>query len=97
MEAFAAWAGEPHVLLLESALERPGVGRYSFLMAEPFEVLTIPRVQFGSDPLAEIRERMLHYEAATVPDLPPFQGGAAGLLGYELGGAWENIPRAGHR
>ncbi len=95
MEAFAAFAGEPNVLLLESALERPHVGWHSFLTAEPFEVLTIPQVRFGSDPFAKFRERIWRYEAETVPDLPPFQGGAAGLLGYELGGAWEKIPRRG--
>ncbi len=95
MEAFAVWASEPNVLLLESALERPGVGRYSFLTAEPFEVHTLPRIRFGSDPFADLRQRMQRYQAATVPDLPPFQGGAAGLLGYELGGAWERIPRVG--
>lgn len=96
LSAFAAWAGEPGVMLLESPLRRAEVGRYSFLMAEPFEVLEIPRVDYPSDPLARLRERMRQFSRKSLPDLPPFQGGAAGLLSYELGGAWEKIPRVGH-
>lgn len=91
----AAWAEEPGVLLLESPLRRAGVGRYSFLMAEPFEVFEIPRADYQCDPLAMIRERMQCFPTTTFPGLPPFQGGAAGLLSYELGGAWERIPRTG--
>jgi para-aminobenzoate synthetase component 1 len=95
MAALPAFAGESHVVLLESALERPGVGRYSFLMAEPFELIQRPRVEYGCDPFAGVRELLKQYPAETLPDLPPFQGGAVGLLSYELGGAWERIPRAG--
>ncbi|HSG71319.1 MAG TPA: aminodeoxychorismate synthase component I, partial [Planctomycetaceae bacterium] len=29
-------------------------------------------------------------------ELPPFQGGAAGLLAYELNRAWEDVPRSMH-
>lgn len=92
---FAAWGGEPGVVLLESTLPRSGVGRYSFLTAEPFEVFKIPRAEYKSDPLAIVRNRMRQYPTMTLPNLPPFQGGAAGILSYELGGAWEQVPRNG--
>lgn len=94
LEALAAFASMPEVVLLESALERPCVGRYSFLTAEPFETIEIPRVEFGADPLACVRQRLSQFPAETIPDLPPFQGGAAGVFSYELGGAWEQVPRS---
>lgn len=94
IQAFEAWAGEPFVVLLESALKRPGLGRYSFLTASPFEVFEIPRIEFGADPFAGVRERIRELQAKAIPELPPFQGGAVGMLSYELGGAWERIPRA---
>src|SRR5688500_11933805 len=94
MEALAAFSEARDVVLLESALERPGVGRYSFLAAEPFQSLAIARVKYGSDPLAGVRQELDPYPAETIPDLPPFQGGAAGVFSYELGGAWERIPRS---
>ncbi len=96
MECLTAFASEAHVLLLESALPREGVGRYSFLMAQPFEIASIPQVEYGSNPFCELRTLLSRFQAARVPDLPPFQGGAAGLLGYELGRAFERIPRTGH-
>ncbi len=72
---------------------RAGVGRYSFLTANPFETIQISRVEYGSDPLAAVRSLLNRYPAETLPDLPPFQGGAAGVLSYELGAAWEKLPR----
>jgi len=38
------------------------------------------------------RERLARFAAATVPELPPFQGGAAGLFSYDLGRSLESLP-----
>ena len=91
MAALRAFANHPGVLLLESALQREHVGRYSFLVADPFEFYEIPTVIFGSDPFAKIRCRLAKLGTRRVDGLPPFQGGAAGLLSYELGRAWEKL------
>ncbi len=93
-DALRALADLPDVLLLESALRREPVGRYSFLTADPFERVQIDRVRFGEDPFGNIQGCLSEFQAATLPDLPPFQGGAAGLLSYELGRAWERLPAA---
>jgi para-aminobenzoate synthetase component 1 len=37
---------------------------------------------------------MQKFNSAHVESLPPFQGGAAGLLSYELSGTWESLPNA---
>jgi len=81
----------PHCLFLDSALRDPKLGRYSFLTADPFEFISLPAD--GQDALSEVEQRMNHFTAIGRPDLPPFQGGAAGLLGYELGHSLERLPR----
>jgi para-aminobenzoate synthetase component 1 len=95
-DALRALAGWPRVVLLDSAMRRPGLGRYSFLSADPFEVFEVPRVRFGDEPLRAVADRLARFPSATLPELPPLQGGAVGVLGYELGMAWERIARAGH-
>jgi para-aminobenzoate synthetase component 1 len=83
----------PRTILLESALRREHVGRFSFLTADPFRVLEVPRVAHGSDPLAMLAGELAQFTAESVPGLPPFQGGVAGLIGYEAGQVWERLPR----
>jgi len=90
MAAVRALADWPNLLLLDSPLVREGVGRYSFLMADPWRFDEIERAVYGSDPFANLRESL--EPVASVPGLPPFQGGAAGLLGFGLGHAFERLP-----
>lgn len=92
--ALRAFADLPAVLLFESALERDGIGRYSFLTADPFEIQSLQDATYGNDPFAALRASWSRFRMATMPGLPPFQGGAAGLLSYELGHAWECLPTA---
>src|SRR5580692_12705320 len=91
MTAVRALAHWPRLLLLDSALQRQPVGRYSFLMADPVKWWQLPFAQFGTDPFIEVRSEWERWRADPLPGLPPFQGGAAGLLGYELGQCWEKI------
>ena len=90
LRRFADW---PNVVLFDSASRRAELGRYSFLAADPFEFEELSSVPFGTDPFARLREWSRRFVEVTVRDLPPFQGGAAGLLSYELGGVWERLPR----
>lgn len=92
MTALRACADWPDVLLLDSALCREPVGRYSFLMADPYFQRTQQEPAFGQNPLAEFQERLEDAAAGVLPGLPPFQGGAAGLLAYDLGRTWERLP-----
>jgi para-aminobenzoate synthetase component 1 len=83
---------KPHCLFLDSAMRHPTLGRYSFVTADPFDYWEQPAD--GSDGLAHWAARAATYTTATLPGLPPFQGGAAGLLGYELGRSLEHLPTA---
>ncbi len=89
-EAFQRLASLPQVLFLDSAMQQPTLGRYSFIAADPFEFLTLPAD--GSDGVAFLEEKLRPFSAPTMPDLPPFQGGAAGLLSYDLGRSLERVP-----
>lgn len=86
----------PGVILFDSARRGGPLGRYSFLAADPFAWEVLEQPQYGRDPFDALRKRLRELKTDTLPGLPPFQGGAAGLLGYELGQCWERLPRPSH-
>jgi para-aminobenzoate synthetase component 1 len=90
--AFARLAHRPHCLWLDSARRDAKLGRYSFLAADPF--MWIEAQQNSPEPLARLEKALAPFQAATIAELPPFQGGAAGLLSYDLGRSFETIPQA---
>jgi len=93
-------AGLPHVVFLDTALADaaappssepsriPRLGRYSFVAADPIHSLTLPP---GADQAAvadaftRLRAILADLACPTIPGLPPFQGGLAGLLSYDCG------------
>jgi len=81
----------PHCIFFDSALRHAELGCFSFVAADPFDFLSVPAD--GSDALSLLADRMAIFPAAPRPGLPPFQGGAAGLLGYELALSLERLPR----
>jgi para-aminobenzoate synthetase component 1 len=106
LEAFRRLAGLPHVLFLDSALEHPTLGRYSFLSADPFDFMLARGRQTSlkseacsrdaSDPFTVLAQKLQLFRISHRDDLPPFQGGAAGLFGYDLCHHLERLPRPRH-
>lgn len=102
-EALERLALLPRVLFLDSALAHSRLGRYSYLMADPFDWLwsrgqavylstsasTLP----ATDPFEVLKERLGRWRTERLAGLPPFQGGAAGLFGYDLCHHLERLPR----
>ena len=84
----------PYCLWLDSALVGDRQSRYSFLAADPVDVLRVDRVV--TNPLVKLEQWIDEFKSITVPGLPPFQGGVAGFMGYELGRCFERIPEATH-
>lgn len=95
----------PHVLLLDSAAVSPERGQFSFLAADPAFVVRskgpITSVRARGSTVwhaapggaLETVERLLEtFAADRLAGLPPFQGGAAGYIGYEYGGRLERLP-----
>ncbi len=93
----------PHLLFLDSADRHSSLGRYSFVTADPFRWLCVRRGQIVGndrehspvDPFVVLGEQMKQWHSETVAGLPPFQGGAAGLFGYDLCHHIERLPRPG--
>jgi para-aminobenzoate synthetase component I len=86
----------PGCLWLDSAapgpVDQPGgdyVGRYSFLCADP--VATLQAVPGDLDPWPQMRQWAAMLPATQLPGLPPFQGGIAGLWGYEAATWLEDV------
>ena len=88
------------------AAESHQLGRYSFLSADPARVVRSkgrvtelggpgrPWARIDADPLIAVRELLAPFAAAPVFGLPPFQGGAAGYVGYDYGAVLERLPAA---
>jgi para-aminobenzoate synthetase component 1 len=99
-EACCKLADAPHLLFLDSA-QHSGLGHYSYVTADPFTWLTARdrRIHEAGaaltaiDPFAVLAERLTRHRLPRLDGLPPFQGGAAGLLGYELCHHLERLPR----
>lgn len=83
-------ASLPHVMFLDSALAHAELGRCSFVTADPFAWLQSDAD--SDDGLAKLAAALRPFRAASVSELPPFQGGAAGLLSYDLGRQFERLP-----
>ncbi len=90
LDVLAALADHPYAMAFLSG----GAGnrsRWSYVLDEPEAALAVmpddPR-----DPFAAVRA-LVGDPASAVAEGPPFQGGVAGLLGYELGGRLEPVGR----
>lgn len=82
----------PHLLFLDSADPQHPRGRYSYVAAAPHHVRRGPAPAVGEDPFRGQRADLERFRLATIPELPPFQGGIAGLFGYGLNRSLERIP-----
>ncbi|MDP3175208.1 MAG: anthranilate synthase component I family protein [Phenylobacterium sp.] len=86
VEALAPFAEEPWTLCLLSG--RVGA-RWSYLMRQPLETLTVDAADMG-DAFSALAALAGEVCAGAVGG-PPFQGGVAGLLCYELGDQVERL------
>jgi para-aminobenzoate synthetase component 1 len=97
--------GLPYRLFLDSAARSTRLGRYSFLTADPIALVWSKGARtermdlvagrkdvVQGDVLSETRALMAAFSAEPLPDLPPFQGGAAGYLAYDWGRVLERLP-----
>jgi para-aminobenzoate synthetase component 1 len=81
--------GLSHRIFLDSAATATRLGRYSFLTADPIDVI---QSKGSNRALDEVRARLAPFRVAPVSGLPPFQGGAAGYIAYDWGLTLERLP-----
>ncbi len=94
-------SSHPNLLFLDSAGCHPVLVRYSFVTAAPFAWYTArgrllddsDSGPWKCDPFAALAGWLKPYRMERIPDLPPFQGGAAGMFGYDLCHHIERLPR----
>jgi para-aminobenzoate synthetase component 1 len=105
-EACARFLDLPFPLLLESVLRSEGIGRFSYLAADPWLVLRSKGAALewhsregversAGDPFAALQTALARNALDAVPGLPAFQGGAAGYLAYDLCHHLERLPSPG--
>jgi para-aminobenzoate synthetase component 1 len=97
---FRQLADAPHLLFLDSAAvdepaadahapgAPPRLGRYSFVAADPIHPVIVGANGGAAEiaaAFAAVRGLLADLACATIPALPPFQGGVAGLVAYECG------------
>ncbi|KIL34828.1 anthranilate synthase [Cohnella kolymensis] len=82
--------------LLESVEGGVKWARYSFIGTDPFLVLRLKKnkltleqagrteTHHTGQPLQLLREKLRSYRSPSIPELPPFTGGAIGFFGYDL-------------
>lgn len=90
--AGVAARGRP-ILLDGGAAGDPTRARYSYVACDPGGWLEMDAgADAAADPFAAMEALLASHRAETHPDLPPFQGGLVGYLGYELGRRLERLP-----
>jgi para-aminobenzoate synthetase component 1 len=92
VEVFRALCDLPHCVFLDSATTDVRLARYSYVAADPFAVVAEQPGPVSA--LERLRQQLGCWSSRRVEGLPPFQGGAAGMLAYELGQTLERLPSA---
>ena len=85
----------PYAFLLESVEGGETVARYSFLGCDPFLITRYRKGQPSDEFMQNLRSTLRRFKSVTLPNLPPFTGGAVGYFGYDMVRAIENIPDTG--
>lgn len=80
--AFLRLCHLPYCLFFDSAVNDPTLGRYSFIAVDPFDTL----IAAADDRSVwnKLETFSKRFTAPTIPELPAFQGGMAGMFSYEL-------------
>lgn len=89
LAAFTPFADDPLAVLLDSAAQGDPRARFSYIAADPVDALV---VSDGADPLPRLARLLAARRGDMVPGLPPFQGGVAGWLSYDLNRHLERLP-----
>jgi anthranilate/para-aminobenzoate synthase component I len=66
-----------------------------FWDAIPFLICRYRKGQPSDEFMQNLRSTLRRFKSVTLPNLPPFTGGAVGYFGYDMVRAIENIPDTG--
>jgi para-aminobenzoate synthetase component 1 len=95
----AALPATPGTVFLDSAMEHPVLGRWSYLALDPFGHFLVRdgRASWNGDalaeaPLAALRALLGRFAIAPGGEAPAFRAGASGQVSYEAGALFERLP-----
>jgi len=102
-EVFESIKGD-YSFLLESIKGPEKIARYSFAGSEPFLIFKVKngvvelegngkKVLSSAAPLMELKRLLTSYKSERINGLPPFSGGAVGILSYDFVHYFEHLPR----
>lgn len=96
-EVFASTQGNMLVDSADGAREAYGTNRYSYILIDPFDCYTYhSSLSHAVDPLMVLRDKCALFTLEPIVGLPPFQGGVAGYLSYDLAHIYHSIARPLH-
>ncbi|MCE7027486.1 aminodeoxychorismate synthase component I [Jiella avicenniae] len=85
---------------LDSAMQHATLGRHSYVAADPFAVFTVDAegamldgARLPGPPLQALKAVLARHPAAAMPHLPPFQGGAMGMIAYDFAHHLERLAK----
>ncbi|KAA0577026.1 aminodeoxychorismate synthase component I [Azospirillum sp. B21] len=94
---FRPWATQPWAMLLDSAAPHPQNGRFSYIVAEPFQTVEsiggrtlVDGAPVPGSPFDALERALAAYPVPAAGPVP-FNGGAVGFVGYEAGTALEGL------
>ena len=82
LSLFAYFSDQTGAVFLDSAQLREHCGQYSFIAIDPF--FTLINKNSENNLFQMLEEQLKKYPLENHPNLPPFQGGAAGFFSYDL-------------
>jgi para-aminobenzoate synthetase component 1 len=98
-DALCAVRPEPGVVLLDSAMAHPSLGRWSWLAFDPFARFTSREgaAYWNDEPLPghaahALRRQLARYSGVRPDARLPLQSGASGVFAYEAGRLFERLP-----
>lgn len=94
----------PNTFLLESVKGPANIARYSFIGFDPYLIFKIKngsteitykgrKAISTGNPLSRLKSLVTTYKQKPINSLPPFQGGAVGLLSYDFVQYLEKLPK----
>jgi anthranilate synthase component 1 len=104
IRVFQHFSERSHAFLLESVEGGVKWARYSFIGTDPFltiqgkngtmELRVDGRTILSKEkPLELLKAHLRTYSSPSIPELPPFTGGAIGFFGYDLLQYYEKLPK----
>lgn len=84
---FEFFANRPWSFLIDGAdgaSHAYGTHRYGYILLDPFARFVYRVADDTKDPLLLCRQLAHHHQMQSLPGIPPFQGGMAGYLSYDL-------------